>query len=132
MSQARTVGGTLEPELEVMALGPLEAQVMNVLWDHGPQTVREVIGHLPSDPAYTTIATVLRNLERKEVVVADRDLERRSTHYSACVECCDLVAGQMAQVLAFSKDRRSSLQRFVECVSEEDLDFLRDRLGISQ
>ena len=46
-------------------LGALEAQVMDVLWDHGPATVREVIDRLPREPAYTTIATVLANLGRK-------------------------------------------------------------------
>src|SRR5699024_2867854 len=40
-------------------LGALEAQVMDVLWDHGTLTVREVIDHLGGAPAYTTIATVL-------------------------------------------------------------------------
>ncbi|UUZ43527.1 BlaI/MecI/CopY family transcriptional regulator [Janibacter limosus] len=46
---------------DLLRPGALEAQVMDVLWDHGPATVREVIEHLPSDPAYTTIATVLTN-----------------------------------------------------------------------
>lgn len=41
---------------------------MDVLWEHGASTVREVITRLPHDPAYTTISTVLRNLERKDMV----------------------------------------------------------------
>lgn len=65
---------------DLLRLGTLEAQVMDVLWDHGPATVREVIEHLPSDPAYTTIATVLTNLDRKHLVTITR--QKRSTRYS--------------------------------------------------
>src|SRR5699024_5007211 len=37
-------------------LGPLERQVLEILWDHGARSVRQVIDLLPTDPAYTTIA----------------------------------------------------------------------------
>jgi len=50
---------------EPLRLGALERQVMNVLWDLGASTIRSVIESLSSDPAYTTIATVLGNLVRK-------------------------------------------------------------------
>ena len=45
-------------------LGPLERQVLETLWAHGPLPVRGVILHLPAEYAYTTIATVLDNLKR--------------------------------------------------------------------
>ena len=51
---------------DLLRLGALEAQVMDVLWDHGPATVREVIEHLPSDPAYTTIATLEQEVASDE------------------------------------------------------------------
>ena len=49
-------------------LGALEKQVMGLLWDHEPLTVRQIIELSEAEPAYTTIATVLTNLERKGLV----------------------------------------------------------------
>ncbi|MGO3310686.1 MAG: BlaI/MecI/CopY family transcriptional regulator, partial [Brevibacterium aurantiacum] len=43
-------------------LGALEQQVMDLLWDEGPLTVRQIIEASDNVPAYTTIATVLTNL----------------------------------------------------------------------
>ncbi len=43
---------------------------MEVLWDHGESTVAEVAGRLPgsSKPAYSSVLTILRILERKGYV----------------------------------------------------------------
>jgi predicted transcriptional regulator len=38
---------------------------MDVLWEHGPSTVAEVQNRLKDDLAYTTVLTILRNLEAK-------------------------------------------------------------------
>lgn len=52
----------------------LELQVLAVLWDHGPSTVRQVLDLLPDgkDRAYTTVLSVMQMLERKELVTHDR------------------------------------------------------------
>jgi predicted transcriptional regulator len=54
-------------------LGDLQLAVMQVLWQRGAASVHEVLAQLPSDPApaYTTILTVLRNLERRGLVTHD-------------------------------------------------------------
>src|SRR5678810_374114 len=49
-------------------LGDRELDVMGVLWDLGSGTVAEVRRKLPADLAYTTVLTILRNLEAKELV----------------------------------------------------------------
>ena len=49
-------------------LGDRELDVMGVLWDVGSGTVSEVRERLPADLAYTTVLTILRNLEAKELV----------------------------------------------------------------
>lgn len=49
-------------------LGDRELDVMGVLWDLGSGTVSEVRKRLPADLAYTTVLTILRNLEAKELV----------------------------------------------------------------
>jgi BlaI family penicillinase repressor len=45
-----------------------EADIMQVLWDHGPSVVAEVRGHLSDELAYTTVLTILRTLESKGYV----------------------------------------------------------------
>src|SRR5687768_17061975 len=48
--------------------GDRELDVMGVLWETGSATVAEVRDKLPADLAYTTVLTILRNLESKGFV----------------------------------------------------------------
>lgn len=107
-------------------LGTLEAQVMDVLWDHGPGTVREVIDHLGGASAYTTIATVLGNLDRKGLVTITR--QRRSTRYAARLSRQEHAAELMGHVLDASRDRAASILHFVDTMPESDLALLRGYL----
>jgi BlaI family penicillinase repressor len=45
----------------------LELQVLSVLWEDSPATVREVLAKLPDgkERAYTTVLTVMQNMEKK-------------------------------------------------------------------
>jgi len=51
----------------IVRLGKLEFAIMNVIWDHGTATVRDVRQTLPSafGRAYTTVLTTMRKLEGK-------------------------------------------------------------------
>ena len=49
-------------------LGERELDVMAVLWAHGSGTVGEVQRRLGAKLAYTTVLTILRNLEAKAFV----------------------------------------------------------------
>jgi BlaI family transcriptional regulator, penicillinase repressor len=51
-----------------IALTDREADVMQVLWDHGPSVVAEVRARLRDELAYTTVLTILRTLETKGYV----------------------------------------------------------------
>ena len=62
--------------MDDFVLGDRELDVMGVLWDLGSGTVSEVRDKLPADLAYTTVLTILRNLEAKELVIT-RPRERR-------------------------------------------------------
>lgn len=56
-------------------LGEAELAVLRVLWDHGPQTVREVMQRLHErgrHVAYTTVLTFLARLEQKGSVTSDK------------------------------------------------------------
>ena len=111
-------------------LGALEQQVMELLWEHGDSTVRDVIERLPNEPAYTTISTVLRNLERKEMVLPIR--ERNAVRYRPHRSREEHAAMLMEHALATSRDRRASILHFVEGMTAEDLTLLRDHLAGTQ
>src|SRR3954470_5830312 len=51
-----------------ISLTDREADVMQVLWDHGPSVVNEVKERLHDELAYTTVLTILRTLEQKGYV----------------------------------------------------------------
>lgn len=61
-----------------------EADVMRVLWDHGPSVVAEVRERLTDDLAYTTVLTILRTLETKGYVAHQE--EGRVHRYFAAVK----------------------------------------------
>lgn len=61
-----------------------EADVMQVLWEHGPCLVAEVREHLHDDLAYTTVLTILRTLETKGYVRHSE--EGRGHRYAAKVQ----------------------------------------------
>ena len=53
-------------------IGHIELEVLKVLWEHGPCTVREVHAFLPrqDDRAYNTVLTHLQRLEAKGYVAS--------------------------------------------------------------
>ena len=56
-------------------LGPLENEVMDLVWKRGPVTVREMVEHLgrTRDLAYTTVMTVMARLHVKGLLLRDRN-----------------------------------------------------------
>ncbi len=67
-----------------ISLAEREAELMDVLWDHGPSTVNEVQSRLGDVLAYTTVLTVLRKLEGKGYV--GHEEEGRAHRYHALIE----------------------------------------------
>ena len=84
--------------MDDLVLGNRELDVMRVLWDLGSGTVTDVRERLPVDLAYTTVLTILRNLEEKAYV--SRVAEGRAHRYSPRV-------GHLAA-------RRSAIARVVD------------------
>jgi BlaI family transcriptional regulator, penicillinase repressor len=66
-------------------LTPVELEIMNVLWETGPANVQAVRDRLPglSQPAYTTVQTILNILWRKGR--AKRVLVGKAYEYSPAV-----------------------------------------------
>lgn len=58
-----------------MSLGPLETEILNIIWELGCATVKEVHEYILSDPnrelAYTSVTTVLRRLTQKGWLACD-------------------------------------------------------------
>ena len=67
-----------------ISLTDREADVMQVLWDHGPSVVSDVRNRLSDELAYTTVLTVLRTLEAKGYV--EHEEEGRQHRYFAAVQ----------------------------------------------
>ncbi len=59
--------------MDDVVIGDRELEVMGVLWDLGSGTVAEVREQLPVGLAYTTVLTILRNLEEKDFVVHESE-----------------------------------------------------------
>jgi predicted transcriptional regulator len=66
-----------------ITLAEREAELMQVLWEHGPSTVGEVQERLKDALAYTTVLTILQKLERKRYVTHKE--EGRSHRFMAAI-----------------------------------------------
>ena len=96
--------------MDDFVLGDRELDVMGVLWDLGSGTVSEVRERLPADLAYTTVLTILRNLEAKELVTHTTEgkahryvprIARRAARKSALTRMVDkLFHGSPEQLIA--------------------------------
>ncbi len=64
------------------SLGPLETQVLDVLWRQGQCSVREVLGHIERPLAYTTVMTTLDRMFKKGLLT--RTMADRSFRYAPC------------------------------------------------
>ena len=109
------------------ALGDLEVQVMRRIWARrGPVTVRDVLGDLQTDReiAYTTVMTVMGNLERKGWL--RRHAEDRAYRYEPLVSAEDYSAGLMRQALEASTDRPAALMHFIEELSADEASALEE------
>ncbi len=97
---------------------------MDVIWQRGPSTVRDVLLALAADdaqePAYTTVMTVMGNLAEKGLLQAD--LVGRSYVYSPTISQGEFVQEQVKTVLDALLDRftEPTLSYFVQRLSESD------------
>ena len=60
---------------------PGELEVLQILWEHGPQTVREVLQHISGKKAYTTVMSLLNVMDEKKLVT--RKPDGRAFRYTA-------------------------------------------------
>jgi predicted transcriptional regulator len=111
-------------------LGPLEIQLMEVVWNCGESSVREVVEKLDNRLAYTTVMTTLDRLYKKGLL--DRRKSDRAFVYTARLSsdewerqrAGDLVAGFLAGP---QPSRDLLLSSLVDAVGHYDA-MLLDRL----
>jgi predicted transcriptional regulator len=109
--------------------GELEAVIMDRLWQWGrPVLVREMVEDLRSERplAYTTVMTVMENLNRKGWLRRERD--GRAWRYEPTGSRSGYTAALMTDALATSADRRTALAHFVLQMSPHDAALLREAL----
>jgi len=110
-------------------LGPLEQQLLQLLWTRGNGTVRELVDDSGLSLAYTTVMTTLDRLYKKQVL--DRAPEGRAFRYFPrhSPEQLQMAAAGEAirQLLASDEASSLPLSCFVEAITEYDARLL-DRL----
>lgn len=88
-----------------LSLGPLEAEILNIIWELGSATVKDVHERILADPnrelAYTSVTTVLRRLTEKGWLGCDK--KERAFYWRP------MVTKQQAQALK----AHDQLQRFL-------------------
>lgn len=114
-----------------IVLADREAEIMEVLWTHGPSTVAEVRDHLKDNLAYTTVLTILRNLEGKGYL--GHDEEGRAHRYSPLIlrEAAQRSALRDLATKLFSGSSSLLLTQLVrdEDLTEKDLERIRRLLA---
>ncbi len=112
-------------QLPTAALGSLEAKIMRVAWDHGDEhlSVRQVLGMLDDDLAYTTVMTVMNRLYEKGLLRRRR--VGRAWSYRCALSREAYAAATMADALNVAGDRRGALLHFVADLKADEVRALR-------
>ena len=121
------INGSINRMGQQILLGPLEVQVMEVLWIAGERSVRDVVEQLDRKLAYTTVMTTLDRLFKKGLL--DRQKSERAYLYSPRVShdewerqrAGDLVAGLLA---GSQPSRELLLSSLVDAVGHHDANLL--------
>lgn len=110
--------------------GDLESAIMDVAWaGERPLTVREVRERLSyhRSVAYTTVMTVMDILHRKGVL--RRDKQGRAWRYWPAEAREEHDARLMAEALRSGGNRVITMRRFLERVSDDEMESLRMAVG---
>ncbi|UCG62347.1 MAG: BlaI/MecI/CopY family transcriptional regulator [Candidatus Zixiibacteriota bacterium] len=109
-----------------------ELDVLRVLWEHGPGTVREIHDRLPQTPhrVYTTVLKLLQIMCEKGLV--KRDESQRAHVYEVAVSMEQTQQNLVNHLLAkvFDNSMSSMVMRALSTrqASKEDLDEIRKLL----
>lgn len=110
--------------MQLERLTPQEESVINGFWDSQGKTIREAIQAMPEPvPAYTTIASVVRNLENKGYLKGT--LQGKQYHYEILISREAYSSGTIGRIVGqyYTGNYREVVQHFVESskLSKEEL-----------
>ena len=116
-----------------LAITERQFEVLSLLWDHGPMTVRELLDRRPraDRPPYTTVLGLLQNMERAGLVA--HDAEGPAHRYRPLVTRRQATGNLLADFLR--RFFRGSAERLVlglvdaEQLSPEELRAIEAKLG---
>ncbi len=112
--------------------GQLESAIMDVVWSQDrPYLVREVRErlHYGRPVAYTTVMTVMTILHGKGVL--RREKQGRAWRYWPAERREEHDARLMAEILRSGGDQPLTLRRFLDRVSDEEIDAIRNVLDVA-
>ena len=112
-----------------LPLGSLEAKIMRVAWSSPDEflSVRDLLGTLDGDLAYTTVMTVMNRLYEKGLLRRRRN--GRAWIYRCAVSREAYAAATMSEALNGAEDRLAALLHFVADLHPDDTEALRGLLA---
>ena len=118
-----------------LSLGPLETEILEIVWELGSATVKQVHEQILSDPerelAYTSVTTVLRRLTKKGWLSCNK--QGRAFYWQPLVSCEQAQAiqayEQLHRFLAVSNpDVVASFADSLDASSLEQIEAIAQRL----
>lgn len=111
------------------ALGPLESEVMTLVWRHGECNVRQMVERLPQTLAYTTVMTTLDRLYKKGLL--ERRKSQRAFLYAARVSHVQWLRRRAGEFVASffggePPERTALLSCLLEAVEQYDAELVED------
>jgi len=116
----------------VREFGQLESAIMEVIWSQDrPYLVREVRERLNygRPVAYTTVMTVMTILHGKGVL--RREKHGRAWRYWPAERREEHDARLMAEILRSGSDCRATMRRFLDRITDEEIDLIRNAVGLA-
>ena len=108
-----------------------ELELLQILWENGPSTVRQVLQSLPQERAYTSVMSLLNVMFEKALVT--REPSGRAFRYAAAHKPEHHEGGIVREMLdrVFSGSATALVTRLLEQAdpSEEELDAIRDEIN---
>src|SRR5210317_2083431 len=107
----------------------LEMQILSVLWNNGPQTVRQVLDSMPDGKirAYTTILSMMQTMTKKGLI--EKQSKDGTAHVFAAARTQDAVLkpmiGQMVEHFFFGNRHAVVQMLFDGQVNQEEMDQIK-------
>lgn len=109
---------------------PAELETLQLLWDHGPMTVREVMGLIDDDRAYTSVMSLMNVMAEKGML--ERESEGRAFRYRPLIKRSDTVGQMLGDLLsrAFDGSAKQLMVHLLDAAQPGENELLEIRRAI--